>query len=352
MRNAFPTIPLLLLAGAVGTFTACGGSSSNPETDGDAGAADGARPSPPEAGSTGTDGGRHADGGPLDAAAPGLGPDGGNVSTLYFAVVGDTRPPTEDDMSGYPTGVITKIYQDIEALEPRPPFVVSTGDYQFSSTGSHSTASQQVAMYMQARALYSGLWYPAMGNHECTGGDTSNCPAGSNPTANFSAFASAMLEPIQKTLPYYVIHVNAADGAWTAKFVITAANAWDSNQQAWLTSAMAEKTTYTFVVRHEPSTSTPIPAGVGAIDSIIGSAPYTLLIVGHSHEYGHYSDSPKVALLGNGGAPLTNPSKNYGYGTFTQRADGAIVCDELDYMSGAKDPNYHFVIKADGTLTQ
>jgi hypothetical protein len=57
-----------------------------------------------------------------------------------------------------------------------------------------------------------------------------------------------------------------------------------------------------------------------------------------------------VVTFGNGGAPLT--SKSYGYGLFSQRCDGAILVDEIDYQSGATDGQFHFVIKADGTLTQ
>ena len=73
-----------------------------------------------------------------------------------------------------------------------------------------------------------------------------------------------MLAPIGQTAnPYYSINVNAADNSWTAKFVITAANAWDTAQQTWLQSTLAQKTTYTFIVRHEPSDATPpLPPGV------------------------------------------------------------------------------------------
>jgi hypothetical protein len=91
---------------------------------------------------------------------------------------------------------------------------------------------------------------------------------------------------------------------------------------------------------------------VAPIDALLTTYPPTILIVGHTHSYGHYSDTPRVALLGNGGAPLGTAGKDYGFGTFMQRADGAIVCDEIDYMTGAKDSSYHFVITADGTLTQ
>jgi hypothetical protein len=55
------------------------------------------------------------------------------METLTFAVVGDTRPPTVEDVAGYPSEIITKVYAGIAAHTPQPAFVIGTGDYQFSS---------------------------------------------------------------------------------------------------------------------------------------------------------------------------------------------------------------------------
>jgi hypothetical protein len=284
---------------------------------------------------------------------------GGSVSRLVFGVVGDTRPTNEDDPSGYPTAIITKIFQDIEAQSPHPVLALGTGDYQFTEASNDTDATAQISLFMQARTGYSGPWFPAMGNHECgvsgsyTTSDNNDCGPG-NPggaTANYNAFISGMMTPINQTLPYYSIKVSASDSSWTAKFVVTAANAWSSAQQTWLTTTMAEPTTYTFVVRHEASDATPpIPDCIPVIDSIITAAGYTLLIVGHTHNYGHYTDAPQTVVLGNGGAPLS--SGDYGYGLFSQRCDGAIVVDEYDYLSGATDSYFHFVITPTGTITQ
>ncbi|HEY8091056.1 MAG TPA: hypothetical protein VIF09_24505 [Polyangiaceae bacterium] len=285
-----------------------------------------------------------------------VGASGGSISRLVFAIVGDTRPAGEDDGT-YPTTVINPIYQDIQNLSPRPAFVVGTGDYQFSNASS-GTGAQQVGIYMQARALYSGAFFPAMGNHECgvSGGfstsDNNNCGPGNQggATVNYNAFMDQMLKPISQSNPYYAVNVNASDKSWTAKIVVTAANAWDSAQQSWLTTTMAQKTTYTFVVRHEPSDAyPPLPPGVAGVDAVLASAPYTLLLTGHSHTYGHWSSAPKVIVMGNGGAPLS--SKDYGFGLISQRCDGAIVADEIDYKTGATDSYFHFVVKPDGTAT-
>ncbi len=146
--------------------------------------------------------------------------------------MGDTRPSFIDDTAGYPSDVITALFGDIQALGDRPPFVVSTGDYQFSST-TNGDSALQMDLYLKARNKYSGLWFPTMGNHECTGFTNSNCGAGTKNgvTEIYANYLAKLLGPINKTLPYYVLHVNAKDGSWTSKFVFVAANAWTSTQQ-------------------------------------------------------------------------------------------------------------------------
>ncbi len=273
---------------------------------------------------------------------------GGSVSSLLFAITGDTRPANEDDTSGYPTTIIDTIYSAIAARSPQPPFVVSTGDYQYANpTGTAS--APQIALYMAARAKYPGTWFPAMGNHECTGYTASNCGSGNSDgiTTNYTNFLTTMLGPIGQTNPYYAIKINATDGSWTSKFVFIAGNAWDSAQSSWLDTTLAEATTYTFVLRHEATEANTAP-GVTPSDSIIGKYPLTLEICGHTHDY---SKSGNKIVMGNGGAPLTG-SGDYGYGLVAQRSDGAIVVDEIDYQTGSADSSFHFVVTPTGTLTQ
>jgi hypothetical protein len=278
-----------------------------------------------------------------------VGANGGTESMLYFAVVGDTRPATEDDTANYPTAVIGKIFTDLAAVKPEPPFVLSTGDYQFSNPYG-TQAAAQLQLYLNARGPYTGVQFPAMGNHECTGGTASNCGSGNTNglTNNYKQFMSLLLGPIQKTTPYYAIDVNATDSSWTAKFVFIAANAWDSAQASWLDSTLAASTTYTFVVRHEPKSASTAP-GVSPSETIMAKHPYTLAIVGHSHEYYHskYSN-PKEVVIGNGGAPLAT-NQTYGYAIFAQRTDGAIQVDMYDYQSGQPDTSFRFAVKADGS---
>ena len=277
---------------------------------------------------------------------PSIGPTGGTESSLFFAVVGDTRPANEDDTANYPTTIINRIFADLAAFSPAPPpFLVSTGDYQYANPDGAQGAAQ-LQLYLNARGQYKGVDFPAMGNHECTGGTSSNCASGYT-TNNFKSFMSMMLGPIQQTSPYYSINVNATDSSWTAKFVFVAANAWDSTQQSWLDSTLSKPTTYTFVVRHEASDVTTTP-GVSPSEAIMAKYPYTLAIVGHSHLYAHYSSSPKEVIIGNGGAPISS-GQDYGYGIITQRTDGSIQVDMYDFQNNQPDTGFRFAVKADGT---
>jgi hypothetical protein len=275
-----------------------------------------------------------------------VGPTGGSVSKLYFAVVGDTRPAVPNDTAGYPTAIINKIYDDIAGLSPMPSFAVASGDYMFTLPVG-SAASTQLDLYLAARARYSGTVFAALGNHECTGATASNCGTGNRDgvTTNYSAFLSKMLAPIGQTKPYYSFNVNAIDHSWTAKFVVIAANAWDHAQETWLESALSPATTYTFIVRHEPAHDTQAP-GVSPSETIMARHPYTLAIVGHTHTYG--KTGARQVTIGNGGAPLSG-SANYGFGLVSQRDDGAIQVDVIDYMSGNADLGFRFALKADGS---
>ncbi len=292
--------------------------------------------SPPSSCSSPIDAGHSggADAGPVIGPDSGLitgniGPGGGSVPLLYFAIVGDTRPPNEDDTANYPTAIITKIYQDIQAMNPRPQFIVTTGDFQFANpSGSESTP--QLQAYVTARNLYSGTVFSTMGNHECTGYTNSNC-TGSAGTAsnNFQAFMSTLIAPLGQALPYYTIPFSDTNGQWTAKLIVTACNDWDATQKTWFVGQLANHTTYTFIARHEPP-------GAGApcntdMDPLVSSATYDLFIVGHSHTYSH---SGKQIIEGVGGAPITG-SANYGYAIVEQQGGGGFKVTQYDYQTAA-----------------
>jgi hypothetical protein len=273
--------------------------------------------------------------------------DGGMIrvttSDLRFAIIGDTRPAIPDDTPGYPKAIITKIWQDIENESPKPSFAVATGDYMFAFNLLGDQSNPQIDLYLGARAAFTNPVYYALGNHECNSTTGSNCGPGSanGMTTNYKAFLAKMMAPIGQTNPYYAVRYDAPDGSWSAKFVMIAANAWNMDQQTWLASALAEETTYTFIVRHEPSSAS--APGVGPSDMLIAQHPYTLGLFGHTHTYRH---DPKSVVVGIGGAPLSGTT-NYGYVIAARRADGAITFDAKDYMTGVAFD--HFAVNADGS---
>jgi hypothetical protein len=307
------------------------------------------------------------------ATAGSVGPQGGTLSSLVFAIVGDTRPQNEGDTANYPTQDITWIFQNIMAASPRPAFVVGTGDYAYCSG---SDCAAQTAKYITAADQYypaGGQVFLTMGNHECNGYTASNCapdaPAdgASSSEPNYTNFFNVLNtfginSTTQSTLasgsPYYEVDVSSSDSTdpWTAKFVFIAANAWDSGQASWLTSVMAKPTTYTFVLRHESyeddgNASSNQPGDQGASDQIIDSASegYTMLLVGHTHEYSRStSGSGKVELIvGNGGAQT---SGSPGYVICSRVTGGNISCQPYNAGSTPSVNGSAVVVNAAGAL--
>jgi Calcineurin-like phosphoesterase len=265
----------------------------------------------------------------VTAASSGVGPNGGTVDHLFFAVVGDTRPGTLDDTANYPTAIITKVYSDMQAMSPRPQFVVGTGDYMFAST-TGSQAQPQMNLYTQAKANYTGTVFAAMGNHECDGYTADNCTA--NQTSNLNVFNSALVTPLGKSTPYYTINIGSTTGAWTAKLIVIACNQWDATQKSWLTGELAKPTTYTILARHEPKASSTGPC-VSNVESLMTQYPYNLSLVGHTHTFSG-SASSKEVIVGTGGAPISSSSVPYGYATVERISSGWQI-KQYDYSTAA-----------------
>ena len=242
---------------------------------------------------------------------------------MKFAVFGDCRPPNLEGTNNYPSAIIGGIFKLAQSMSAQ--FVVGTGDYMFSNTSSGVAA--QVQLFQQARANYSGPVYLDMGNHECNGYTASNCPNG-NETPNVQAFMS-QLAPSGVTKPYFRIDVQAMHGK--AKFLFVAANAWDSNQQSWLQTQLADPTTYTFVIRHEPASNTQAP-GVQPSESLVSQAPYTLELNGHTHEYKRVDTTHVIS--GNAGAPLNSGANSFGLLMLEELDNGNITVTEYDESSG------------------
>jgi hypothetical protein len=242
----------------------------------------------------------------------GVGVNGGTVDHLFFAVVGDTRPANPDDTASYPTAVITKIYADLAAMNPRPQFVITTGDYQFSGPYGNQ-AAVQLALYQGARAQYPGPVFAAMGNHECSGATASNCVGNFPGRNNYDAFIARLVTPLGRMTPYYAIPVQTAAGS--VSFILTACNAWDATQKAWLRGMLAQPTDFKFIVRHEPySTYAPCTA---EMNPMLQNAAYDMFLVGHAHDFFRVGNE---LVVGMGGAP-TSGTTPFGYITIEQQSD-------------------------------
>ena len=288
-------------------------------------------------------------GGTPTLPAPTLAPV--KLGSLVFGIIGDTRP-SSSTTSGYPQNVknvITSVFAGMQAQGL--PFVVATGDYAFSSTSAGS-AVPQYTDYMTARKQFSGTYLPTMGNHECNGFTNSNCPIGSF-TGMTQDYVNTIVTPSTgQASPYFSALYVANDGSWTAKYIFVAANAWNSTQQTWLQNTLAVSTTYTFVIRHEPSNDTRAPGTTPSENlfaSSFSSGKLTLSLTGHTHlvqlpggtqPYGDSFGATKAyeIIVGNGGAPL-DAGTTYGYAVATRRAsDGAVVVQMWESANSSGNP--------------
>jgi len=124
-----------------------------------------------------------------------VGPQGGSVTLLHFGLTGDTRPPSCNATSDYPSAIIDGIADAFQTK--RMQFALDLGDHMFVCDYALATAQAQMQLYTDATARYSGTWFMTMGNHECS---HSPCLSTSK-NANYVAFMDA-LAPVA-TKPYY-----------------------------------------------------------------------------------------------------------------------------------------------------
>ena len=267
------------------------------------------RPGPSfDAGSGGTD--------PGDGGA--VGPTGGTVDLLRFATVGDTRPPSCDDIAAYPTPIINAIADAVQARQAQ--FMIDTGDHMYVCTNQLADADAQMALFMSSAARFSNQWFMTMGNHECFGGPCTHQQLGS---ATNLAFLKA-LAPIS-ALPYYTFDVATRLGR--ATFVVLADNAWEQGQADWLErtlTAADAAATYTIITRHHPENDTSVAGNAEAM-TIIRRHKFALFLTGHSHLYKHPdTDQGRDMVIGIGGAPLSSSSGFNGYAMVEQQPDAQL----------------------------
>ncbi len=295
------------------------------------------------------------------------------LANLEFGLFGDVRPANPNDTASYPDGILSAVFAGLQAQGVG--LVVDVGDHCFQSTTSSGSYchDQFVNHFMADRAAnYSGTLLPTLGNHEACGQDaatTGNCTTWTSGLIHDYLVDIVQPSTGQSAFPYYSVIVH---GAWgTAKFVHVAANAWTSAQSTWLTSTLNVPTTYTFVIRHEPSNDTRAP-GVTPSESLFAShyasGSLTLSLTGHTHlvqlagstqPYGDEFGATQAyeIIVGNAGAPL-DAGPYYGYAVLTRRAsDGAIVTQAYEAMSSdgvtalgnAPDTSFRFAVNANGS---
>ncbi|HEX3772723.1 MAG TPA: lamin tail domain-containing protein [Polyangiaceae bacterium] len=354
-------------------FTATSAAPRNSSTAGHAcGTTDAGAPDAGGADSGRSDGGTGVDaGGVPTLPSPTLSPMA--MTTLTFGVFGDVRPANPNDTASYPDTILSAIFAGLQAQGV--PLTIDVGDHCFqSSTSSGSYCHTQFVSHFMAdrSANYSGTLLPTLGNHEACGTDaatTGNCTTWTSGLIHDYLVDVVQPSTGQSAFPYYSV---VAYGSWgTAKFVHVAANAWTSAQDTWLTNTLNVPTTYTFVVRHEPSNDTRAP-GVTPSESLFGShsasGTLTLSLTGHTHlvqlpggtqPYGDSFGATQAyeTIVGNGGAPLDG-GPYYGYAVLTRRAsDGAVVMQAYEAVSSdgttllhnEADTSFRFAVNANGS---
>ena len=291
--------------------------------------ADDLRKKKADAGTAAADAGHHAaDAGGGSHGKPGIGPSGGAVSLLHFAVTGDTRPKACEDVAGYPTAVITSIAAAFETEGAQ--FAVDLGDHMYVCNNDLANARAQMALFMSATGAYSGTWFMTMGNHECF---HSPCLLDSK-VANYVAYTEA-LAPVSK-LPYYSFDVDTSGGR--ATFVVIADNGWNAAQESWLKQTLTRAdrdAAYTIVVRHHPPSDTSLTEHA-AILAVIHAHKFALLLTGHDHKYEHppRTDNGRVLVLGTGGAPLVAGGSFFGYAMVDQLPSGELQVTVKNIATG------------------
>ncbi len=275
-----------------------------------------------------------------DAAVRVVGPAGGTVDRFRFAVFGDVRPPNEDNTAAYPTAIVTSVMTGMQGANTQ--FAVATGDYMYAR--SEAVANAQLDLLMGAERLYSPFIFHAHGNHECTGATASNCP-NANETGNIRVFRARLQAELPAVYFDWVVHTSNGD----AHFIVTAPNAWNASQEAWLMRVLGQPARYTFVIAHEPPTSDMGP-GSGAIESAIRTRAggVTLRMYGHSHDFRRIATN--AIISGNAGAPLTGGG-TFGYAIVEQRADGNV---NVEAYNVGRPPMLAetFAVQPDGTMAR
>jgi hypothetical protein len=203
---------------------------------------------------------------------------------------------------------------------------------------SSAQAQGNMDSYARAAALLGKPVFMTMGNHECLTAYVSQDCGYSGAAGNdykLSAYLTTLAQLSGQSLPYYRFDVMTHSGK--AVFLIVADDAWNAEQQAWLTAQLddADATArYTFISKHHPDRNTTQPAFQNIYDLVV-SHKHTLFLNGHTHAYKHIAARPRSVIMGLGGAPIDNNADPWwGYLTVTQCPDDRIQVTAFDQATG------------------
>jgi len=140
-------------------------------------------------------------------------------------------------------------------------------------------------MYATARTKYRES-FPAMGNTNARGPEF-NCGPGTTTgsTKNYTDFVSTLLAPIQQSDAVLRAPRERTEQRVDGEARVRRRKRVDERASHLAASTLAQPTTYTFIVRHEPKAAT-ARAGREAERADHGAVSDTLAIVGHTHTYG------------------------------------------------------------------
>jgi hypothetical protein len=303
-------------------------------------------------GGSGGGGGDAGGGGPNDMALiPCTPPAGGTLTTsggtvdrLFFGYTGDTRMASSG--SGYPSDLQTVINTIFTEMGQKGvEFALDGGDHMEASNATE--AADCMSDYLTAAKLLNKPLFMTMGNHECSNSYNmgSDCSTDKAPWSDFKlhAFMQALQTQSAQTMPYY--RVDIMTGAGKAAFIVVADDVWTntagdtSTEGGWLEQQLEDtdkNAKFVFVSKHHPyNEPTPDQTFFADIDATVLKHKYTMLLTGHSHEYKHEKGSPRIVVVGTGGAPHDNPSQPWwGYMTVMQCPNNGFNVIVYDQMSG------------------
>ena len=252
-----------------------------------------------------------------------IGPTGGTVDLLDFVVTGDTRPPTCNDVAGYPAAVHAQIVQSMAAVQPQ--LGLDLGDHMYAcGAAGQQSAQPQMDLYVKGLAGFPALFLMTMGNHECDNGqDCSTRPD----DPNWKAFSAALGAVSKQSEPNYALQIQTRHGRVT--LVVIADNYFGPDQRAWLERVLSDADSgskATLIAKHHPVTGS--RSGPPAPWQIAQNHKYTLVMTAHDHKYTHSTSTlgGRTVICGLGGANASHT----GFCRVQQGADGKFSFTQYD----------------------